>query len=106
MESSSGVRRYDGADSLGDGFGSIHSNASATIRAILAAPLNNSAVRVPTDEISGVNVWALNQVAALGEFEVEFYVFRLNPVDWAHGDKIRQARGRGWPAGGAPHNPI
>lgn len=84
--------RYNGPDSLGDGFGYLLPNATDTIRAILAAPINDTAVRVPASQISGVNVWALNQVASLGEFTVEYYVFRLNPQAWASGDKIRQVR--------------
>lgn len=83
-------RRLDSVDSIGDGFGYIFPNATATIQAILAAPINDTAVRVPTSDIAGVNVWILNEIATLGNFTVEYYVFRLNPDAWASRDKIRQ----------------
>lgn len=84
-------------DSLGDGFGYIFPNATNSIKAILAAPLNDTAIRVPAAAISGVNVWALKEVAKLGGFEIEFYVFRINQAAWNSGDKIRQARGQNHP---------
>lgn len=81
---------HDNIDSLGDGFGHLYPNATDYIQRILATPLDDSAIRVPSYLLAGVNVWTLTEVAELGNFSVEYYVVRLRPEIWAARDKVIQ----------------